>query len=71
MKANIGTIDKTVRILLAALVLVLFVTHVISGTLAIILFIVAAILLITAFINFCPIWHFMGISTKKKSIEKK
>jgi hypothetical protein len=71
MKANIGTIDKTVRILLAALVLALFITHLISGTLAIILFIVAAILLITAFINFCPIWHFMGISTKKKSIEKK
>ncbi|MEO9210247.1 MAG: DUF2892 domain-containing protein [Ginsengibacter sp.] len=71
MKANIGTIDKTVRILLAALVLGLFITHVISGTLAIILFIVAAVLLITAFINFCPIWHFMGISTKKKSIEKK
>ena len=69
MKANIGSIDKTVRILLAALVVVLYFTNVISGTLAIILFIVAAILLVTAFINFCPIWHFLGISTKTKSIK--
>lgn len=66
MKANIGTIDKSVRIIIAAVVAVLFFTNVISGTLAIILFIVAAILLITTFINFCPIWHFLGISTRKK-----
>ena len=71
MKANIGTIDKSVRILLAVIVVVLYFTHTISGTLAIILFIVAAVLLITAFINFCPIWHFLGISTKKESINNK
>ncbi|MEO5908271.1 MAG: DUF2892 domain-containing protein, partial [Ginsengibacter sp.] len=64
MKANIGSVDKIARILIAALVLVLYFTNVISGTLAIILFIVAAILLITVFINFCPIWHFLGISTR-------
>ncbi|MEO6814248.1 MAG: DUF2892 domain-containing protein [Ginsengibacter sp.] len=69
MKANIGSIDKTVRILIAALILVLYFTNVISGILAIVLFIVAGILLVTAFINFCPIWHFLGISTRKKSIQ--
>jgi zinc transporter ZupT len=69
MKANIGSIDKTVRILIAALVLVLYFTNIISGILAIVLFIVAGILLVTAFINFCPIWHFLGISTRKKSIQ--
>lgn len=71
MKANIGPVDKYVRILLAAVVVVLYFTHVISGTLAIILFVIAGILLITAFINFCPIWHFLGISTKHKSIQSK
>ena len=68
MKANIGSIDKLVRILIAALILVLYFANVISGTVAIVLFIVAAILLITAFINFCPIWHFLGISTRESSI---
>ncbi|HUZ58340.1 MAG TPA: DUF2892 domain-containing protein [Hanamia sp.] len=66
MKSNIGYIDKLVRILIAVLILVLYFTDVISGAAAIDLFIVAAILLITAFINFCPIWHFLRISTKKK-----
>jgi hypothetical protein len=71
MKANIGSFDKLVRILFAAIVVLLYATHVISGALAIILFIVAAILLITVFINFCPVWHFLGISTKHKSIQSK
>lgn len=66
MKTNIGTIDKSIRVVLASLIIVLYFTNVIAGTLAAILFIVAAILLITAFFNFCPIWHFLGISTKKK-----
>lgn len=65
MKTNIGTIDKTVRIVLVTLILALYFANVISGTVAIVLFIVAAILLITAFFNFCPIWHFLGISTNK------
>lgn len=66
MKSNIGTTDKSVRIILAAIILVLYFTNVISGTLATILLIVAAILLITAFFSFCPIWRLLGISTKKK-----
>lgn len=70
MKANIGSVDKTVRILLAVAVLVLYLTNIISGTLAIILFAAAVILLITVFINFCPVWHFLGISTRKKEYIK-
>lgn len=70
MKVNIGSVDKTVRILLAAVALVLYFTHVVTGGFAMILVIVAAILLITALINFCPIWHLLGITTKKKKYIK-
>ncbi|MEO9147115.1 MAG: DUF2892 domain-containing protein [Ginsengibacter sp.] len=66
MKSNIGSIDKLVRILIAALALLLYFTHLMPGSSAIILLVVAAILLLTSFFNFCPIWHFLGISTKKK-----
>ncbi|MEO6134763.1 MAG: DUF2892 domain-containing protein [Ginsengibacter sp.] len=65
MTANIGTVDKVIRIIIAATIAVLFFTNVLSGTLAIVLFIVAAILLLTAFINFCPVWKLLGISTRK------
>lgn len=71
MKANIGSVDKTLRILLAVAVLVLYFTNIISGTLAIILFTLAAILVITVFINFCPVWHFLGISTRKNILNNK
>jgi hypothetical protein len=69
MKANIGTIDKSVRIILAAIIAVLYFTDIISGTVGIILLVVAAILLLTSFLNFCPIWKLLGISTVKKTIQ--
>jgi zinc transporter ZupT len=69
MKANLHDVDKVARIILAIVVAVLYFTGVISGTLAIILSVVAALLVVTVFINFCPIYHFLGISTKKKTIQ--
>jgi hypothetical protein len=70
MKANIGFVDKTVRILIAIGLLMFYFTGIISGTLSIILLISAAILLITSFISFCPIWYLLGISTRKKKYIK-
>jgi hypothetical protein len=66
MKKNIGSIDKVIRILIAAVVVVLYFTKVISGTLGIVLLIVAGIIALTAIIDFCPIWAVLGINTKKK-----
>jgi hypothetical protein len=68
MKKNVGSIDKVVRILMAVVVIVLFFTHVISGTLAVILLIVSAILILTSVISFCPIYWPFGISTDKKKV---
>ena len=66
MKKNMGMIDKVIRILIAVVVVVLYFTNVISGTLGIILLIVSGILVLTTLINFCPIWATLGISTRKK-----
>ncbi len=66
MKKNMGTLDKTVRILIAAIVVLLYFTHVISGTLAIVLLAVSAIFVLTSLLGFCPLYLPMGISTKKK-----
>ena len=66
MKNNMGTIDKVIRILIAALVIVLYFTHVISGTLAIILLIFAGIFILTSFLSFCPLYLPFGISTRSK-----
>lgn len=68
MKKNMGTVDITIRLVIAALVIVLYFTHVISGTLAIILLIFAAIFILTSLFNFCPLYLPFGISTRSKKV---
>ena len=67
MKQNMGTIDKVVRILIAIVIGILYFAHVISGTAAIVLLILAGIFIVTSFMSFCPLYLPFGISTKKKS----
>lgn len=66
MKKNMGTADKVIRTLIAVVIAILFITKVITGTLAIILLIFAAIFLLTSFISFCPLYLPFGINTGKK-----
>lgn len=63
MKTNMGVADRVVRILLVVLIAVLYFTNVISGTLAIILGIVAVIFLITSITGFCGLYKVLGIKT--------
>jgi len=70
MKANMGTLDRILRILVAIVIGVLYFTHVISGTIAIILMILAVIFIATGFMSFCPLYLPFGISTKKKDQTK-
>ena len=66
MKKNMGTIDKVIRILVAVVVVILYFTNVISGTLAIILLAVSAIFVVTSLLSFCPLYLPFGLSTRKK-----
>ncbi len=66
MKKNMGTADKVVRILAAIVIAGLYFANVISGTVAIILLILAGIFIITSFISFCPLYWPFGISTSKR-----
>ena len=61
-----GSIDRIVRIALAAVVVALYFLEVINGTVAIIGIALAGILLATSFLNFCPLYLPFGISTCKK-----
>jgi hypothetical protein len=66
MKKNMGSIDRIIRILLAAAVITLYFANVISGTLAIVMLVFAGIFIITSFISFCPLYLPFGISSSKK-----
>lgn len=66
MKANMGTIDRVMRIIAAVVIAALYFTNVIEGTLAIVLMVIAAVFVLTSFVSFCPLYVPLGISTKKK-----
>ena len=66
MKKNMGTVDRVIRVLVAVIILVLYFTHVISGTLAVILLILAGIFIVTSLLGICPLYIPLGISTRKK-----
>ncbi len=66
MKKNMGTADRVIRALVAVIILILYFTHVISGTLAVILLILSAVFVVTSLLGFCPLYLLVGLSTRKK-----
>ena len=65
MKKNMGTVDRVVRLILAGAVLVLYLTGVISGTIAIILGALAVVWVVTSLLGFCPLYLPFQISTRR------
>lgn len=63
MKKNMGSADKIIRIIIAAIIVLLYFTGTISGTLGIVLLVLAGIFVLTSFISFCPLYAPFGIST--------
>ena len=65
MKANMGSADRIIRILIAVVIAALYFTNVITGTLGTILLIVGVIFLLTGLISYCPIYAPFNFSTLK------
>jgi len=63
MKKNMGSADRIIRIIIAAIVGILFYTGIISGTLGIVLLVLAGVFVLTSFISFCPLYAPFGIKT--------
>ena len=66
MKANMGTIDRTLRTAAALLVIVLYLAGYIGGTVAILLGVVALAFLLTSAIGWCPAYVPFGLSTRRR-----
>lgn len=65
MKKNMGAADRIIRTILAVLFAVLYFTNVITGTLGIVLMVLAVVFLLTSVISFCPLYAPFGIKTCK------
>lgn len=60
-----GSADRIIRFIIAAVIAGLYFGNVITGTLGIVLLILAGVFLITSFISFCPLYAIAGLSTCK------
>jgi K+-transporting ATPase A subunit len=65
MKKNMGSADHGIRLLLAATLVVLYFSGVISGTFGMIILMVAAVFIVTALVGYCPLYSLIGIKTCK------
>jgi hypothetical protein len=63
MGKNMGQTDKLIRIIIAAIIGVMYYLGHISGTLGLVLLILAGVFVLTSLIGFCPLYTLFGIRT--------
>lgn len=65
MTTNVGTADRIIRLLAAAILAALILTGTVEGTLAWVCGVGAAAAMVTAVFRFCGLYTILGISTCK------
>ena len=66
MKANMGSLDKAIRVILAIVFAMLYITKTVEGTVALVLLVLGGVFLLTSVISFCPLYTIFGINTCSK-----
>ncbi len=69
MKKNVGSIDKLVRIIIAAAAIWAAYTHQVANPWDYVLYAVAIIMVLTALMSTCPIWIVFGFNTLKSKLK--
>lgn len=64
MKKNMGTVDRVARLVIAALAAYLYYNKIITGTIGVVLLILAGVFVLTSFIGFCPLYRLFGANTR-------
>ncbi len=63
MKKNMGSGDRVIRILLAAVFAVLYFTGTVSGTLGYVLLGLGGVFVLTSLVSFCPLYALLGLNS--------
>ena len=66
IEKNVGTTDRIIRFIVAAIFAVLYFTGMVSGTFGIVLLVLAVVFALTATITICPLYLPFGLSTRGK-----
>ena len=65
MKRNMGPGDQAIRLLIAAIIVVLYFSNIITGTVGTVVLALAGILAVTSFAGSCPVYTLLGINTNE------
>jgi hypothetical protein len=65
MKKNMGKTDRMIRLIIAGIMAFLYVSGAVDGTLGYVVIAIGAIMLLTSFVSFCPLYAPFGIKTCK------
>lgn len=63
MKNNVGNIDRIIRLLLSVVLVILWFTGTLTGTMGIVALVLAGVFTLTAAIGFCPLYAIFGLNT--------
>ncbi|MFD2532605.1 YgaP family membrane protein [Gracilimonas halophila] len=69
MKKNMGSSDKIIRFILAAIFVGLYFTGTVTGTWGIVLLVLAGVFVLTSMVSFCPLYAPFRLSTCKTNVE--
>jgi hypothetical protein len=64
MKKNMGIADRIIRILVAAVFILMFALKTVTGAWGIVLLVAGCVFLLTSFISFCPLYAIFGFKTR-------
>lgn len=68
MKKNMGSADRITRVIIAAIMVTLYFTGTITGTLGIVLIVLSVVFVLTSLVSFCPLYLPFGLSTVQKKM---
>jgi len=63
MKKNMGSADRVIRLVIAAVIVGLYFSGIITGTIGIIGLVLAAVFTLTSVVSFCPLYTLIGFSS--------
>ncbi|MCU0418600.1 MAG: DUF2892 domain-containing protein [Cyclobacteriaceae bacterium] len=71
MTKNMGSADRIIRVVIAIVLVALYVTGVIGGTLGLVLIALSVVFVGTSLIGFCPLYLPFGLRTLRKKLAEK
>jgi len=66
MKHNMTTADRIIRVIIAVIIAILYFSNAIPAAWGLTLMMVSFVFMLTAFINFCPLYTLLGIRRWEK-----